>query len=146
VRALPPLLAGDTFLAAHAVPYFPNGIQSVDQVIDYMLLHNIRWNALFPRIDQDESARWLTCAELQVREKRIFFHGHTHVQEVWRVDADGLMIPLHECVIQINADGCYIVGVGSVGQPQEGCEPRYAIYDQALATVELCKVGAGFAP
>jgi predicted phosphodiesterase len=141
VRELPPLLMGETFLAAHAAPYFPDDLLTVDEVMDYLLDHDVKWSALFPRMDEEEDVRWLTYAELEEQDKRLFFHGHTHVQAVWRVGPAGAMTSLQTCTVTIGARGRYVVGVGSIGQPQEGPEPRYAIYDQKSMTVELYKVG-----
>jgi diadenosine tetraphosphatase ApaH/serine/threonine PP2A family protein phosphatase len=140
VRALRPVLAGDTFLAAHATPYMPDSLLAVDDVWNYLTAHNVSWSALFPRMDQDEQARWLTYAELGERDKRVCFHGHTHVQSTWRIGPSGAMLRLRGSLIPLDRRGRYIIGVGSVGQPQDGPEACYAIYDNTHQVVELRRV------
>ena len=140
VRALRPVLVGDTFLAAHATPYMPDGLLAVDDVWSYLTTHNVAWSTLFPRMDQDEQARWLTSSELDERGKQVCFHGHTHVQSAWRIGPSGAMFRLRGSVIPLDRRGRYIIGVGSVGQPQDGPEARYAIYDKARQIVELRQV------
>ena len=143
VRRLKPMVIGQTFLAAHAAPYFPVELSTVDAVLDYILEHNVKWSILFPRLHRDENARWLTYAKLRRQEKQVFFHGHTHIQKVWRVGPSGAMSALGGPIISLDARSRYIVGVGSVGQPEDGPEPSYAVYDEDQRIVELCRVSPG---
>ena len=137
VGQLAPLVIGKTFLAAHATPYMPPGLHNVDDVLEYVLEHGVRWTAIFPRLDEDEDARLLTWTELQARNKRIFFHGHTHRQAVWRLEADGRARELKERTIHIEEGGWYIIGVGSVGEPLGDTRPQYALYDEERRLVTL---------
>ncbi len=137
VQRLPGVLVGPDWLAAHAVPYFPPGVDTVQQVLDYLLEHQVKWRVLFPDLVQNEQARWLSMAELETRGKSILFHGHTHLQRIWRVKSDNAMVEVSERVIQIVAANRYIVGVGSVGQPMEGVWPGYALYDDRVGVVRL---------
>jgi hypothetical protein len=143
VHELGPLWIGDTFLAAHAAPYLPANLGNVDDVLSYILETHAKWQTLFPRLDQDEEARWLTYAELEMRDKLVFFHGHTHVQAGWCVEPDGTMRLVHDGIIHLEPDQRYIVGVGSVGQPEDGAAPCYAIYDESEGTVFWRRIRRG---
>jgi predicted phosphodiesterase len=135
VRALKPVLGGDTFLAAHAAPYFPADLKDVDDVLEYILTYNGSWQNLFPRLNRDEEARLLAYAKLLERDKPVFFHGHTHVQSTWRVGPGGAVSPLRGSSIVLDAGSRYLVGVGSVGQPEHGSAPQYLIYDEDTMTL-----------
>jgi predicted phosphodiesterase len=135
IRALQPVLVGETFLAAHAAPYLPAGVQDVDDVIEYIVERNAPWRELFPRLDRDEDARWLSYAELLLQNKRVFFHGHTHVQSAWRFGPSGAVNALDGRSIPLDGRGCYLVGVGSVGQPEDGRAPKYVLYNEDTATL-----------
>jgi predicted phosphodiesterase len=137
VHALKPMIVGKTFLAAHAAPYLPSSLSTVNDVWDYMTEHNVTWRKLFPRLDQDENARWLTYAELEQSDKRVFFHGHTHTQTVYRVGPTGSMTRLEGIQIALDRRARYIVGVGSVGQPVGATVPCYVIYDEDEQRIEL---------
>ncbi|MBN1933675.1 MAG: metallophosphoesterase family protein [Anaerolineae bacterium] len=140
VLSLPAVLIGDTFLAAHAAPYFPTGVADVHQVLDYLLERQVKWQALFPNLAEDEHARWLTFAELEARDKRVFFHGHTHLQRAWRVGPDNAMTSIQDDVIDLETSSRYIIGVGSIILPVEERWSRYALYDSTAGQVELHKV------
>lgn len=142
VHSLPGVLSGDTWLAAHAAPYFPAGVADVHQVLDYLLEYQVKWQALFPNLAEDEHARWLTFAELEARDKRIFFHGHTHLQRAWGIGADNVMMPIQANVIDLGSSDRYIVGVGSIVPPAEERWSRYALYDDVTGQVELRKVSS----
>lgn len=140
VHDQPGILSGNTWLAAHAAPHFPPGVSNVHQVLDYLLEHAVKWQALFPNLVEDEHARWLAFAELEARDKRVFFHGHTHLQRAWRVGDDNAMTPVRQEVIELKAPGRYIVGVGSVGSPAEGNQPGYALYNDMTMQIALRRV------
>lgn len=140
VQNLPGVLVGEDWLAAHAVPYFPPGVGNVHQVLDHLLEHQLKWRALFPDLVRDEHARLLTIAELEARGKRVFFHGHTHLQRVWRLGSDNAMDAVSGPTIQLDASGRYIVGAGSVGQPTEGIFPCYALYNSSTQEIQLVQV------
>jgi predicted phosphodiesterase len=141
VHALKPMIVGKTFLAAHATPYLPAGLPTVTDVWDYMTEHNVTWRKLFPRLDQDEDARWLAYTELEKTKKRVFFHGHTHIQTVYRIGPTGSMTQPKGIQIALDGRARYIVGVGSVGQSVGATGPCYAIYDEDEQMIELCQAG-----
>lgn len=140
VRALESVLYGDDFMAAHAAPFLPAGLATVGQVLDHVLRRGVKWRTLFPRLEQDEDSRRQTYVEMAKHGKRVFFHGHSHVQEAWRMGATGSISRVSDACFRIKPDERYIVGVGSVGQPEDGRKARYAIYDREEQTACLCTV------
>lgn len=141
VRDLAPLRVGDNFLAIHAAPWFPKGLSNVEDFMNYILHQKVRWRVLFPYLDHDQDARWQAVAELENAGRAILFHGHTHVQMAYRVEPTGQMVRL--CQPQFTLDGRarYIVGVGSVGRPEDSPAPKYVLYDDDTATVCLRTLG-----
>jgi predicted phosphodiesterase len=137
VRNLPPLLSGDSFLAVHAAPWRPEGLFNVEEFMDYILHQRVRWRVLFPYLDHDESARWQTIVELQNAGRNILFHGHTHVQMAYHVEPSGHMVRLHQSEFTLDSRAHYVVGVGSVGRPEDDPAPKYVLYDDSTATVHL---------
>ena len=58
----------------------------------------------------------------------VFFHGHTHVQEAWRQvegqPASRIDYASSEGgVLQLREGECWLIGVGSVGEPHDGPAP-----------------------
>jgi diadenosine tetraphosphatase ApaH/serine/threonine PP2A family protein phosphatase len=141
VRALHPVLCRDDFVAAHAAPVLPAGLSTVDQILEHVLDQGARWSTLFPRLERDEDSRWLAFAELARLGKQLLFHGHSHRQVAWRIGPRGSMSRIADASFHVGAGERYIVGVGSVGQPEDGRDPRYVLYDQKEHAVSLCKVG-----
>jgi len=137
VKSLPPVLTGDHFLAAHAVPWRPEGLQTV---VDYGLwLRNTgrSWRSLFPYLMEDEKYIWRALAELEMAGKSLLFHGHTHLQAAWQWEPAGRLRPVRNPVFDIKPGHRYIIGVGSAGLPEDGCWAAYALYDDETSNVEL---------
>ncbi len=137
VMALSPVLAGDDFLAAHAVPYHPAGLTNVADFSRYKMQTGVKWRALFPYPSAGDEVLWHIYTELRSRAKRIFFHGHTHYQQAWMIDASLHLAPIHARQFAVHPDQYYIVGVGSVGEPEAGEPPGYAVYDDEAGVIEL---------
>ncbi len=146
VAGLPALLDEGGFLAAHAVPYAPAGLRSPADFRRYKIESGARWGALFPYLNEHEATVWQTLAEMGTRQRAIFFHGHTHTQAGWRFDQAGRLRPLSGPAFSV-ADGRrgvrYVIGVGSVGLPDDGPGIAYALYDSAAQTVEWVRLGEG---
>ena len=137
VRDLSPMLAGDTFLAVHAAPWWPEGLSNVESFMDYILQQGVKWRVLFPYLDRDKDALWQAVAELENASRRILFHGHTHVQMAHRVGPTGRMVKLRQREFILDRRARYVVGVGSVGRPEDGPTPKYVLYDDETAAVHL---------
>ena len=137
VLGLRPLFVEDDFLAAHAVPFYPAGLFSARDFADYMQRTGGSWRGLFRYPNDEDDSLFQIVEELRVRRKRLFFHGHTHRQQVWRILPDDRPRELRETRIALDPSASYIVGVGSLGRPEEGPSPRYVVYDRERDEIEL---------
>lgn len=136
----------------HATPALPDQVQTTEDA--RYLRRGQSARALFPRLHTDEMARWEALAALETADCCVAFHGHTHVQMLWRY-APVVNAPpgpsrtyrwqsfLEPGSYAINTgardtgQARYLVGVGSAGEPHDGPWPRYVIYDSDAATIEL---------
>jgi predicted phosphodiesterase len=141
VRGLSPMLAGEGFLAVHAAPRWPEGLSTVKDFMDHILQQGVKWRVLFPYLDRDENARWQAVAELEQADRRILFHGHTHVQMAHRAGPRGRMVKLRQREFTLDGRARYVVGVGSVGRPEDDPAPKYALYDHGTTSVRLRALG-----
>ena len=113
------------------------------------LVHTgVGWPALFPRLDTNENAVWQALAVLEETNMRVAFHGHTHVQKIWSWSGAAgntrrlaaVTLPAATLVLEPGTNDAasrYIVGVGSIGQPQDGPTGGYALWDRSRMTVTL---------
>jgi diadenosine tetraphosphatase ApaH/serine/threonine PP2A family protein phosphatase len=88
------------------------------------------WRALFPYLDTEERV-WQALAELDAAGQKILFHGHTHQQSIWHWHPGGGLRQLHGDSVAVEVGHRYIVGVGSVGLPEDGGWATYALFDAA---------------
>jgi predicted phosphodiesterase len=142
VRDWPALLALNDLMAVHAVPWLPEGLRTVTDLGRWLKRTGHSWRALFPYVTEDEEILWRVLAELEVADKRILFHGHTHRQAIWVWEPPSRLRRLRASATTIKFDCHYVVGVGSVGLPEDGCWAAYALYDTAAARVELVRLAA----
>jgi len=140
VHGWPPILAGDRFLGVHAVPWWPAGLGTVADFGAWLDVSGRSWRDLFPYLTEDEDYLWQALAELERAEKAILFHGHTHQQIVWQWGPAGRLRRLRGTEVQVKADHRYVVGVGSVGLPDDGGRVAYTIYDGAAGQIELVRL------
>jgi predicted phosphodiesterase len=140
IAAWPARLQGEGWLAAHASPVFPSECTDLAATRRYMATHRPRWMQLFPSLLHDEQAVWDAFAELGAQGRRVFFHGHTHVQAVQQLDPDNRYRRLQGPVIQLHPDALTLVGVGSVGAPREGNALRAVLFDDATFEIELLAI------
>jgi predicted phosphodiesterase len=129
VRNWPPLLVEDSFLAVHASPQWPNGLHSIQDFGDWLNRTGESWRALFPYLTEDEDNLWQALSHLETADKQILFHGHTHQHSIWRWQPGGSLRRLTSTTVQIQASHRYIVGVGSVGLPEDRGWAAYTLYD-----------------
>jgi predicted phosphodiesterase len=137
VRHLPPVLTQDDFLAAHAVPTYPAGLLNVAHFADYMRQRDVSWRGMFRYPNSEDDTLFEIFAELQAEGKRLFFHGHTHRQQVWRIRPGDAPREIRGARIARERLACDIIGVGSLGRPEDGPSPRYVIYDSGQNEIEL---------
>jgi predicted phosphodiesterase len=142
VRGWPALLAEDGFLAVHAVPWWPNGLQTVKDFDDWLKGTGRPWRSLFPYLTEDEDALWQVLAELENSGKAILFHGHTHQQTIWSWGTDGRLRRVRAAIVTVKPGHYYSVGVGSVGFPEDGSWATYALYDTAGGEIRLIRLKA----
>ena len=142
VRAWPALLAEDGFLAVHAVPWWPDGLQTVKDFHDWLKRTGRSWRSLFPYLTEDEDALWQVLAELENSGKAILFHGHTHLPAIWTWGTDGRLRKVRAATVTVKPGHYYSVGVGSVGFPEDGSWATYALYDAAGGEIQLIRLNA----
>ncbi len=143
VLGLAPMLSGPTFLAVHAVPFWPDGLANVADFAAYMQRTGRKWRALFPYLRGEGDHLWRAVAKLEAAGRDVLFHGHTHRQAVWRVGADGRLARVRRPVFTLSDGARYVVGVGSAGQPEDGPPPRYVVYDEGARRIEMRRVENG---
>jgi predicted phosphodiesterase len=136
VSRWPARLGLSDFLGAHATPVWPAGL-TIGGVVDYLRIHKLRWTELFPSLQRSDEARLAAFAELAAAALPVFFHGHTHVQEAWRLREGEAprWIGGEQKVLHIDDGARWLVGVGSVGEPHDGPGASYALYDDQERTV-----------
>ncbi len=137
IAAWPAQLAGEGWLAAHASPVFPPECTDLAATQRYMAQHRPRWMQLFPSLLHDEKAVWDAFAALGAQGRRVFFHGHTHVQAVQQLDPDNHYRRLTGPIVSLHPDAITLVGVGSVGVPRDGNALRCVLFDDVAWEVEL---------
>jgi predicted phosphodiesterase len=140
VKSWAPLLAEDSFLAVHAAPWWPEELQTVEDFGAWLDRAGRSWRDLFPYLTEDDDYLWQALAELEVAERTILFHGHTHQQAVWQWGSTGRLRGLRGKSVQVKAGYRYVVGVGSVGLPEDGGRAAYAIYDTDAGRIELIRL------
>ncbi len=151
VARWPAVLQVDGFLAAHASPVWPPNL-TISGVVEHFRARNLHWTHLFPSLQHSESGRTAALAALSQSDCRIFFHGHTHVQEAWHASAAGEReatgndegaglgpggggaqrvdyAGTEGGALDLVEDERWLVGVGSVGDPHDGPGAHYALYD-----------------
>jgi len=138
VSGWPALIQRERAVFCHATPDMPAGVTTTASAAA-TLRPGVSWSALFPRLHRDEQARWLAFAWLETRDVQVAFHGHTHVQMVyrWERDAHRLHAATQQSRVTLQPGMRYLIGVGSAGAPDDGPHLRYAIYDAQASTVIL---------
>jgi predicted phosphodiesterase len=147
VEGWPAQIRSGAVIYTHATPDLPSKVRTTANAATYMS-QGVGWQALFPRLNNSEEARWGALAALESSNHRAVFHGHTHVQEVWvyatkkwrmfRGPTEFSLEPGEPA----NANR-YLIGVGSAGDPQDGPSLRYALYDDADQIVQLIALKRG---
>ncbi len=137
VAAWPARLSGPGWIASHASPVFPPECTDLAATQRYMAQHRPRWMQLFPSLLHDEKAIWAAFAELAAQERRVAFHGHTHVQVVQQLDADNHYQRLSGPIIPLHPEALTLVGVGSAGVPRDGNALRCVLFDDVAWEIEL---------
>ena len=135
-----PLLAQDGFMAVHAVPWWPEGLVTIKDFGAWIDGPDRSWFGLFPYLTDDEDYLWQALAELEVAGMAVLFHGHTHLQAVWQWSPNGYLRRLRGREMAVKDGHHYLVGVGSVGLPEDGGWADYTLYDSAAGRIELVRL------
>jgi predicted phosphodiesterase len=144
VARWPAILRVDGFVAAHATPVWPANL-AIGDVVEHLRARNLHWTQLFPSLQHSESSRTAAFAALEATGCSVFFHGHTHVQEAWRL-AEGESprridyAAVEDGVLQLAEGERWLIGVGSVGDPHDGTGAHYALYDTVARQVTWRRV------
>jgi predicted phosphodiesterase len=142
VQHWPPLLEEDGFLAVHAVPWWPEGLRTIEDFGRWLKRGRRTWRALFPYLNEDEENLWQSLTQLEISGKQILFHGHTHVQSAWCWNPAGHLRQDPAIRLHLEADHRYVIGVGSVGLPEDGYWATYALFDSDAAYVDMRRLCA----
>ena len=143
VQGWPPMLAGDSFLAVHAAPGWPEGLHTLEDFGQWLDTTGRGWRALFPYLGESEKILWRALAELESANKAILFHGHTHRQSIWRWGPAGRLRRMKATDVTLEAGCRYCVGVGSVGLPEDGAWAAYTLYDAGAARLQQVRLSPG---
>jgi predicted phosphodiesterase len=140
VRSWPPILSNGDFLAVHAVPWWPDGLSTVEDFHRWLQEPGRFWRDLFPYLTDAEPHLWRAVAELASAGKFVLFHGHTHRQTIWRFSPSNRLECLRGMTTNLETGYLYLVGVGSVGLPEDGGWASYTLYDSDDAEIELVRL------
>ncbi len=135
-----PILARDGFLAVHAAPYWPEGLENVADFGRWLEHTGQSWRALFPYLTEDQEAMWKALAKLEETGETVLFHGHTHQQAIWCWEPTGRLKQERTSPLQLKDGHRYVVGVGSVGLPEDDGSAAYVLYDASARRVERIRL------
>jgi predicted phosphodiesterase len=137
VLNLPPIHKENLFWLTHAAPLWQEGVSTLADV-----KHNLHTpvSTFFPYLHRNTTALWSTITTLLDAGISLMFHGHTHYQMAWRFTNDNHLEKLTNRTITPTPDKVLIVGVGSVGRPDDSSKPSYVIYDDEAGVVEMIRV------
>jgi predicted phosphodiesterase len=144
VSQLPAVWDESPFVAAHAVPYTISDLKGPIAVAHQMRKRKSSWGDLFPYMAKKPDTLWQSFTELADRGRHILFHGHTHVQSAWQLDEGSRPHRLSGPRIQVGtyngSSPLFIIGVGSVGLPNDGSGIAYTWYDSTSGVVEWIRL------
>lgn len=138
VSAWPAVIRVGCAVYCHATPDMPAALATTGAAAARMQ-PGMSWSGLFPRLHQNTDAVWNALAWMESAGVTVAFHGHTHVQMVWvwELASNQLRSFTKLTQVRLTPGTRTIIGIGSAGVPEDGPWPRYAIYDDATATVQL---------
>ena len=135
---LPPVRKEAQFWLTHATPLWPAKLATLAD----LNANRYSWplSQLFPYLHFESPALWEIIGSLAQTGVSLMFHGHTHRQMAWRFTVDNHLQQLTHRAILLRPGDTLVVGVGSVGRPEDGPGAAYVIYDDELRQVELVRV------
>jgi len=138
VLTLAPTLEQNDFWLTHAAPLWPSDIRTLTDFNTQR--HRLSMATCFPYLHMDSDALWASFAKLTEAKIPLMFHGHTHCQITWRFHPDNRLEKSLSRNITLQPDETFIIGVGSVGSPNDAPGAAYVIYDEAAQQVEMIRV------
>jgi predicted phosphodiesterase len=137
VLSLPPVRQEKGFWLTHATPLWPAPLLTLADLQQQR--RNLHMASLFPYLHFESPVLWEIVGSLVEAGIPVMFHGHTHRQITWRFTADNYLQKLTHRSINLRPGDTLIIGVGSVGRPEDGPGAAYAIYDDELQQVKLMR-------
>lgn len=135
---LPPTRKEAGFWLTHATPLWPHHLASLSDLLAHR--RDVPLSQLFPYLHFECQPLWDIVGALTEAGVPLLFHGHTHRQIAWRFTAANFLQKLSHSLITLRPGDTLVVGVGSVGRPEDGPGAAYVIYDDALKQVEMIRV------
>lgn len=135
---LPPVRQYKNFWLSHATPFWPSNLASLADL--HRRRREVSLPQLFPYLHFESETLWQIIGGLAEANMPVLFHGHTHRQIAWRFTADNHLQKLTHHPIILRSGDTLVVGVGSVGRPEDGPGAAYVIYDDAAGRVEFMRV------
>jgi predicted phosphodiesterase len=136
--ALPPVRKEAQFWLTHATPFWPNHLTRLADLKANR--SSVPMSQLFPYLHFESPVLWEIISGLTQAGVPLLFHGHTHRQMAWRFTADNHLQKLTHPLITLRPGDTLVVGVGSVGRPEDGPGVAYVVYDETLRQVEMMRV------
>ncbi len=138
VLTLAPTLQQNNFWLTHAAPLWPSDIRTLADFNAQR--HRLSMANCFPYLLRESNELWASFAKLTEAKIPLMFHGHTHIQMSWRFQADHRLEKSYSRNISLQPDETFIIGVGSVGSPNDEPGAAYVIYDDIAQQVEMFRV------
>jgi predicted phosphodiesterase len=127
------------FIAAHTLPVASNNLRTIGDFMKQKL-QGVQWNKLFPYIRNTDNTLTEAFKLIRTSHARLLFHGHTHEQRLWEMNAGGEMVARHELLVSLQPGSLYVVGIGSVGEDEDLALPSYVTYDDDRGELEFIRL------
>ncbi len=135
---LPPIIKQPSFWLTHAAPFWIDSIQTLQ---DYLADRHFKpMSHLFPYLHFESEPLWDAIGVLSEATIPVLFHGHTHRQMIWQFTADNQLKSSFSRRFSVVEGDTLIVGVGSVGHPEDGPGAAYVVYDDEAQQIEMVRV------
>lgn len=135
---LPPVRKLKQFWLTHATPLWPKKLATLADLHQHR--REVSMPQLFPYLHFESEPLWQIIGSMAEAHVSLLFHGHTHRQIAWRFTAEHHLQKLTHQPIILRSGDTLVVGVGSVGRPEDGPGAAYVIYDDSARRVEFMRV------
>jgi predicted phosphodiesterase len=138
VLQLPPVRKETGFWLTHASPLWPDHLTTLADL--QTKRRGLQMSGLFPYLHFESPMLWDIWGKLTEARVSWLFHGHTHRQITWRFTADNHIQKLTHSPLALRPGETLVVGVGSVGRPEDGPGAAYVIFDDTHQEIEMVRV------